>query len=266
MSSKTPFFRTKRKRVGSGTPPPQWDNSNWGDEAHSKSGVVIRDGGIVVDPTMKPEAGVARWTLSPEDTDGTTALDTWGDNDGAIYGGVQPNVETDVGPAYQFDGSTGHVVLGSVESLQLDAAYTVSQLIRFEKQQETWFFGNYDTEDRGAGITYDREGSGRIRWYDGIEFFTLSKPIETQRWYLVTLSRSGSTYTLYLDGEYEGSITTSQTGFSDSSRPNVTIGSSWGETRTDHRAPLHGFMKNIQIYAKEITSEEAARLYSQGAI
>lgn len=266
MSSNPPSFVTERKQISSGTPPPGWGGENWGSQLRSKSGIAIRDDQIVPDPTMKPESGVARWTLSPEDTDGSTVLDSWGENHGTIYGGVQTGVETELGSAYQFDGSTGHVALNTVEALQLDNAYTVSQFIRFDQQNETWFFGNYNTEDRGAAITYDRKGHGRIRWYDGIEFFTLSEPINTQQWYLVTLSRSESTYTLYLNGEYEGRITTSQTGFTDSTWPNLTIGSSWGSTRTEYRAPLNGLMKDVRVYSKELTSEEVARLYSQGAI
>jgi uncharacterized repeat protein (TIGR01451 family) len=165
---------------------------------------------------VPPPAGIIAWWPFDE-TSGTTAIDAVGGNAGTYAGAPQPAVGM-VGGSLQFDGLGDYVV---VPDSDLWAFGTTDFTIEFWANFDVLASGNVG-HPRDVFISNDEGPFTVNKWFfglsvSGLEFhvngpgtgaiFSPIVPFSQQvgQWYHLALTRSDTSYTIYVDGTAAGS-------------------------------------------------------------
>ena len=202
-------------------------------------------------------------------TDPHTTPDSSGQgNTGYLYPiGSEPTLDT--GKFYnalRFDGSNDYVNVGNIGAtgdwtIEFWAILdTVAPTIQYPIGMSTRSSPNY-----GSGIFMAYSGSiPTDKWglYDGHQQWWLpahavyGSPVSAGVWYHVAVTKSGTTYTLYLNGAYDGSSST----LDDIDITNLQIG-----RRLDPGGGfgyLHGVIDEVRIWNQALTANQVAASYS----
>ncbi len=203
---------------------------------------------------------IAHWKF--DEGSGTTAYDSAGDNDGAIYGAQW--IASPIDGALSFDGVGDYVNCSNDISLDFTDAITIGAWVKRP---------NFGSDGLIAGKT---NGDSRVAGYslfsytDGLEFnfysgawpwqrTTPRVTISANEWHHVVGTFDGNNAYLYVDGNesaslaYAGNITAA-TGYS------FHI-SFW---RPDLPVYFNGSIDEVVIYNRALSAEEVQQLYQSG--
>lgn len=209
-----------------------------------------------------PDSAVSRWSFNDADTDGSTAVDVWGSDDGTINGATT-GVSGELGEAYEFDGSDDEVEIGSTSSFDLDE-FSASVWCNFSTPPEIYrivFRGNLG--DSGTDATFDMW----VRDSDGIHFEVgdggskdgvSTTAINYNQWEHVVGTFDGSEVKIYINGAEEDSTSTSLSPTHNGK--GLLIGTGENDRWYD------GKLDDPRIYDKALSSNEVDNLYNEGNI
>ena len=179
---------------------------------------------------------------------------------GTIATGVDVRGNT---KACVFDGTNDYIEVPEQIEWVFDGDFTITLWVRFDTFNSNWW--------ESAFVAQDEDGGPGNKWifsYDPVSETTvlhinspsIAGPViqgdswaaQAGVWYLVGLSRSGSTYTFYRDGISDGSAVDS-TVIPDAVVP-LTIGWAEGPRRFD------GAIDDVRIYNRALSAAEIAAL------
>jgi hypothetical protein len=207
---------------------------------------------------------VAHWTF--DETQGSTAYDSAGINNGTIYG-AQPT-SGKLGGALSFDGTNDYVNV--LDDISLRPQYiTMSAWVKTPKKYEVIF-----TKSRYSDARYEQYSlciwsDGRAR--SGIKRNSGGAPgvgwqisagqtiLNGTDWYLVTATWDGSFMKVYLNGQLEGVNSSVSSGpIDDYQGGNLKIGLNW----SNDPAWFKGAMDDVRIYNRALNADEVQQLYN----
>lgn len=209
-----------------------------------------------------PSSGISRWTFDTADISGSTAVDSWGSNDGTISGATT-GVAGELNEAYSFDGTDDYVSIPNI-GLSSASSFSLSAWVNLDGTgSNQTLMGRYDGSDDILSIYWD--GSGwecRIGHVGGSEQQFKGGSANAGSWthIAVTFDSSGPTTTIYQDGSSVASSSNSLADFADS-----TTGPHIGR-RSDGSGLLGGDIDDPRIYDKALSSSEVSNLYNNGSI
>jgi sugar lactone lactonase YvrE len=206
-------------------------------------------------PCVPEPANMVAWWRG-----GNNPFDAVAANNGTLVNGVT-YAAGKVGQAFSFDGTNQYVEVPN------------SSLWNFSSNDfsiEFWL--NFDGRD-STFVGHDNGGGTQNKWIfylnNGNLAFHLNGPSTNSvnigsfpysftagQWYHLALTRSGSTYTFYVNGVSLGAAVDTQV-IPDASAP-LTIGQAEG------LGYLHGLMDEIAIFNRALSAEEIAGIYNAG--
>ncbi len=185
---------------------------------------------------------VGYWTL--DETSGLTAFDSLlahnGTNDG-----VEVNVTGKIGTAYNFTDNSVNIT-GFSESDD----YSVSAWIKLDRDEGLNYFLNFNA-GFSNGFYYS---SDTLQFYDGSTNVIIARTLVIDEWYLVTLTKSSTNYTIYLNG-----TTSSSAILNDIDVTTIELG-----RRGDAIWFLYGIIDEVGFWNRALTSAEVTQLYNEG--
>ena len=205
-----------------------------------------------------PPGLIARWPGNG------TATDVAHGRDGTLVGGTT-FVGGEVGQAFSFDGANDTVSVPDNPDWSLQGDFTIDTWVNFAALHRT--AQALLAQDEGFGNT-----TKWMFWYTeggdlAFEFGTAGQgfhaasaawtPILSQ-WYHVAVTRSGSDFTLYVDGVAVGTGTES-TPITDGAAP-LSLG--WGETDWF----FEGLLDEPEIYQRALSGAEIKAIHDAGSI
>jgi hypothetical protein len=207
--------------------------------------------------TSTPAGLIGRW---PGDN---SAVDVAHGRDGTLVGGTT-YASSVVGQGFSFDGGDDHVTVPDSPDWSLAGDFTIDTWVRIAGTHG--HSQAFVAQDEGSGLT-----NKWMFWYGdagdlGFQFGTHGAayyPVSASwspalgTWYHVAVTRSGSDYTLYVDG---GVIDTGTeaTPIPDAAAP-LTLG--WGETDWF----LDGGLDEPEIYQRALGGAEIAAIHTAGS-
>ena len=183
---------------------------------------------------------------------GTTWYDLIGGNNGTFESGA--NYSSVDGGVVGFDGSNDHVNFSS-QMFNPNSDFTISSWVNFDSLSGTHTIVS----------TQNSSGSFQLRYVSGtgvqivdsyvinVGTFSSSQTLSTGTWYGITITRSGNTYTYYLDGSSVSSFTSTNS-YNQGPR---TIGVNLSSSEA-----FDGKISVIRAYNKALTAAEVAQNYN----
>jgi len=208
--------------------------------------------------TGTPAGLIARWP-----GDGTSE-DVAHDRNGTLVGGATYTAG-EVGQAFSFDGVDDRVTVPDDPDWSLAGDFTIDTWVKIAALHGV--SEAFVAQDEGAGVTnkwvfwYGEAGDlGFVFGTGGAAYHPVSaawSPTLSQ-WYHVAVTRSGSNYTLYINGSVLDTGTES-TPIPDAAAP-LTLG--WGETDWH----LDGALDETEIYQRALSGAEIDSIYTSGSV
>jgi hypothetical protein len=213
-----------------------------------------------------PDSGVSRWEFE-DDSDTSTAVDSWGNNDATITGATYDSSRSAVGNfslLFGGDGSGDEVAVPNDPSLDLTDEISISGWIYLTSMtnERDVIATNGQINNNRVGIFHSRSNLDRgFTVRAGDTDVNVGSNTSTDQWHQVvgTVSSSG-TVTLYVDGSSEGSDTGGSLSATDD---DFVIGSDQ-ESGRDYE--VNGNVDDIRVYDKELSGTEVSNLYNTGSI
>ena len=215
-----------------------------------------------------PDSGVSRWTFDDQNTSNDTAIDIWGDNDGAIMGVTTSVSGHDDGEAYEFDGEDDYVIVPDDSTLNPGTG---------DFSWSVWIHPySWATSDTGNTLfAKGSTGSNDILVYNWAGQFRVHGAIynetdeqlsggglpSTNTWTHIVVVRDGDWVGLYYDGTEVDSIT-GASGANIDNEADYTIGAREEGTEIF----FDGRIDDHRWYDKALSSTEVSNLYSSGSI
>jgi len=213
---------------------------------------VTVDGDIVFQGSAIPDSGVSRLTFDDADTEGGTALDVWGNNDGTINGattGVSGIAGYDSGQAYSFGGDD-YVSLPAYPNF---SAFSVSIWVNGDGGTAVGLTENNNIEIRENNNTWAfRMNNSTYIDGPGGNFNSDTHLVAT--W-------DGSTREWFVNASSQGTLSTTTNG---QKAEGTAIG-----RRSDvggFEAFLTGVADDFRVYDGRLTATEVSNLYNTGSI
>jgi hypothetical protein len=160
-----------------------------------------------------------------------------------------------------FDGTGDWLLIPNNQMLNLNADFTIDFWIYLNSTSgEQCIFHNHNSDNNGILISVNGGGAGKIRFGagNGSSFYVLidsSTAISASTWTYVACTRSGSTWTVYINGSSAGTATSSSNP-TFSTSDSIQIGRFTSGTPNALNAYLDDF--RITKYARTITTPTAA--------
>lgn len=214
-----------------------------------------------------PVSGVFRYTFDNEDTEGTTTLDEWNNNDGTINGattGVSGANQTyQTGEAYSFDGTDDTVSVGDVYNGGSKPFSVAGWFLIDSYDSNRCIISNENTSTNAQHILR-AESDGNIYFYhnNSGSWDTLSKAGPASgTWAFVFAFHDPGNETIGLNIDSGTRTTMNTTGLRNATVDKWTIGLDpsgnqyWGGDLDDKR-----------LYGKVLSTTEEQNLYDTGSI
>ena len=218
-----------------------------------------------------PSGAVAWWPF--DESVGPTAADIIGGRNGTDYGFVEPPVPApgEVGNALEFFGFTGY----SYVAVPNDPVWTLgSNDFSIELWANLATTGGNLIQPGDIFIGHDEGPDNQNKWFfalgGGYLFFHINSPtLGPQRfplipfaptantWYHLTVTRSGSLYSIYIDGSLAGTATNSET--IPAAQAILTIG------QAEDLGFVDGRLDEVTIYDRALTAQEVHSIWAAGS-
>ena len=226
---------------------------------------ITVDSDIVWEAVTIPDSGVSRWEF--EEGSGSTANDSWNENDGTISDAT-----------YTTNSAVGDYALdfGTDADFYYAEASSASNLRLNNWSVSIWaYFNGWAAEINGLIIkgpgdaTNDNyeirvtSNGATAAFADGSNFYTTTgnTSLNTGQYYHLVATYDGSTLKIYLDGSEDGSNSVSATPAQTSD--SLKIGY---EPDNDGDRRHNGLLDDPRVYNKALTATEVSNLYSTGSI
>jgi hypothetical protein len=216
-----------------------------------------------------PDSGVSRWEFD-DDSDTTTAIDSWSGYDGSINGASYITDSYEGGAALSFDGTDDYVSVGTNADLEEGTTFSCSVWIRTNAS-----VGNSDRyigKQEGSGnfygwwLTFDpnsnRTARFSVRTSDtGTDTrIAGTTALNDGVWHhVVGAYDANGDQVLYVDGSSENSAA------ADGGTASTTASMEMGR-REDGSYPYPGDVDDARFYDKALSSAEVQNLYDTGSI
>ena len=204
-------------------------------------------------PGPLPSGAVAWWRAE------NNALDEIGGHHGTLKNGVGFTAG-EVGQAFSLDGVDDFIRVSATSGLPVgNAPRTVELWFRpgtdFTPSTDSALIQYGTTADtRMFGLLVWSGVPGRLRFYGYNNDFSGVTVLEPNQWYHGAVTYDGTTVTLYLNGEYEGSRAANLDTLID--RNGLTIG-----YRPESGWRWKGLLDEVTIYNRALTAEEVQAIY-----
>lgn len=206
---------------------------------------------------------VGYWSM--EDATGTQATDFSGQgNTGTLNGGASW-INGKRGKALTFDGSTSYIDVINNSSTRLTSNWTYSIWARRNSSGVLDpLFSNFlnNTAGRQIFIYYTTSPNNHLQidvpWISAI--LTSSAAITNTDWHLLTFTKSGILWSIYIDGVLDNSIEDG-TAQEASTATNMQIGSQISYSGYSHFA---GSLDEVRVYNRALSATEVSDLYNTG--
>lgn len=232
------------------------------------SEVRTGDGRVVFTPgSAIPDSGISRWEFE-DDSDATTALDSWGDNDGSINGATYTSNAAEGSLALSFDGVDDYVEFAGTSGIDFSGTFSISIWAYPDFEADGTGFDRILTKSTSYSSgdqewTLQQDGTNdAVQWSYNYGNATLGAVTITPQTYvhLVFVRESDGTIRLYKDGNEVDSAASSAA--SSNSAP-IRLGAVGGlQSSTFYR----GDADDPRLYNKALTATEVSDLYSTGSI
>ena len=182
---------------------------------------------------------------------------TWSDltssnNDGTFQSGA--NYSSVDGGVIDFDGTNDHVNFSS-EMFNPNSDFTISSYVNLDAINATHTIVSTENSSGSFQLRY-QSGTG-VQIVDSfvvnVGAFSSSETLSTGTWYNITVTRSGNTYTYYLNGSSVSSFTSTNTYNHGPRTIGVNISSS---------EAFNGKISVIRTYNKALTAAEVQQNYN----
>jgi hypothetical protein len=203
---------------------------------------------------------VGHWTMDDADTSGGMLYDSsaYG-NHGSNSSGTTTGSSGLIGQSYTFDGIDANVdIQKTATDLKLGQPFTISIWLYVNSGAgQGWVIGNYDSNNGGGAIVYDRSEIDGISLYDGIDGQTFTThTIEQDTWHHIVLTGSSDTYELFIDDSSFGSNATTEAVFTNTSYT-FRIGKGYSDADT----AIDGRIDSLRLYNRVLSANEVSALY-----
>ena len=215
---------------------------------------VTADGNVVWNAI--PDSGVSRWGF--DEGSGSTAIDSWGNNDGTINGATYTTTSYVGSHALSFDGIDDEV---NIPEFPAFSSYSMAAWLRPNNVTEKMGAVSLGVNNRGKlGIKDTGDLWFQMRGQNGkVEVTT---PVSANTYTLGVFTWDGST----LEG-FKNDATSAGTVSISSQDPVVTGQDRVGENvNSDFPQNYDGIIDDVRIYDKALTSTEVSNLYNTGSI
>ena len=224
---------------------------------------------------------VAWWRF--DEASGSTAVDSSGnDNDGIIGGTAVDRRAGACGTGLYFDGTTTSVTVPNDETLSFNDTFTFAGWFRPELPDLSYPMFPYNTQIIGKGYDYYDQyrhknnyeiflqiTSDRL-WFeangeedgpstDGFLSAESGLPIFYDEWFHLAVVVDGSTGTVYVDGNEEGTFSVSRTPLQQNTEP-VSIGKQVVTGESGAEFYYRGMMDELYLYGTALSSDEISSL------
>jgi hypothetical protein len=193
---------------------------------------------------------------------GTVATDFSGNgNTGTLVNGPAW-VNGKHGKALSFDGSSQHVDIGAPSDLELYDSFTLSAWVRNTSSvggRDFVLSKDTSTGSRGFGIG-DENNKFYLEVNGGQQILNTGPDISnTAGWHHITVTKSGMSWTAYVDGASIGNITITN--------PTPNSGAHWYISGRQYGGFFNGYqgqIDDVRIYNRALSGAEVATLYGVG--
>jgi len=204
--------------------------------ATGQSGVTYLTKGL-------PSGLVGWWRFS------NNALDSSGNGNDGTVNGATSYVDSPMGQALSFNGIDNYVSVGNIGVTE---DWTVEFWARLASTDKTIYYpiGLSLTNSWGSGIFVAYIGD---KWgvYDGVSVVYGSQ-VSINTWYHFAVTKSGTTYTLYLNGDYESTGSLADIDVTD-----LNIG-----RRSDNYWYFDGTIDDVRIWNVALLQDQLGKVYN----
>lgn len=196
-----------------------------------------------------PRAGlVGYWTMDNNDVNGSNLYDKSGlNNRGTLVG--TSNASGKIKESRSFNGSTNYVDFSAID---ISGGLTYTMWIKLNATPTNW---NLIQNKR----TLLRVSSNKLSWFPDVDTTVVDSntiTIANSRWYLVTVTQSGTAYNMYLDGVNIGTGTT------------AALDNTTGDDKIaayNAEINFNGSIDDVRVYNYALSAQEVANLYNSSA-
>jgi len=210
-----------------------------------------------------PPSGLVSWWGGDNN-----ALDMVGINDGVLQGDAAYAAGR-VGQAFSLDGTNGYVQVPDSPAFNFDAGdFSLSLWVNYDavRAGTEWQIPNAFFGQHGGS------GSGFNKWSfysaDSGLYFHISNPApifvgpvpftpQTEQWYYLSLTRTGATFSFYVNGILAGSLT--------DATPIPDVNTSLTIGQLENLGYFNGLIDEVAIFNRALTADEISAIYNAGS-
>ena len=210
--------------------------------------------------TFPPTGLVGWWRFNGDATDSSG-----NGNNGMVYG-TKTYVDSPMGKALSFDGVNNYVDCGNDASLKPTIALTVEAWVNYTDffsdsvghaiVSESQYTSNGFMLYQACGDPYNR-----VRYFvridTGLFIGQSGTPLLINTWYHLAMTYDGSDLTLYIDGDYDSSVSATGAVKWSGTTPNLYIGS----TYTAGCKKFKGLIDDVRIWNVALPQDQLGKVY-----
>lgn len=221
-----------------------------------------------VGPNDVSDGLVSRWSMDTTDVSSGTIVDSEGDNNGSIQGGVETgHVGVGYGESFRFNGSDGQIQVIDNPSISGLSSITLSIWLNTDSigSDQTYWTKGSDSSNSNLEEWFMRlEAAGNLlsEFSDGNNRFriTTDQILSTGEWYHIVFLLDGNEVRKYINGQLLGSVDMSSS-INDDSGPMLIGAQTDSGSSTQH---FNGFLDDARIYNRALNNYEIWQLYNLG--
>ncbi len=201
---------------------------------------------------------VSEWTFNSPAVSGKTE-DTWGNNDGTVYGGATYKTKADgvcvYGGCYFFDGTNDYIDCGNGSSLGIADKITISAWVKPSVLGNRAILSKWGTGSQFLFSLYENKLT--LESPDNVFYYSNSAPIVNE-WNFVNITLDGTNIKHYINGKFDR-VQAQQHTLQFAQTSNFLIGSLVGASWW-----FNGLIDDIRVYSKALSSAQIKQQYVAG--
>jgi len=231
-----------------------WDTQTEWEAYQSQSSTEIVNGSVQLVFISQPASGISRWEFE-DDSDATTAVDSWGSNALTINGASYSNVAAVGGRSLSFDGVDD---VAESTAFSRSGVFSLSMWVQSATASPGDFTAFFSSEKNGqssGSFQLDYGPSSNMRYND--QSITETFGSVTTNWEMLTITwDDAGTITGYLNGTQQFS-----NGSANANLFDLVFGVNRGVNQY-----YEGLLDDVRLYDKVLSSSEVSNLYNNGTI